>query len=514
MTTEPKPIRIAIVLNGQEFVCHAVMLPFSLEGYPPVDLVLYGRRPEAPAPGLTVAGLPDLHPEAFDLILDGQFLTAGMADFSPEKASNLITGPAARFLKTLVCQLQELRQKQEINSGIIMSATDALITIDENHVIVGYNRGAEAMFGYTRSEALGQDLKLIIPPPFTDVHQDYVRRYLATREAHVLGRQRRLTGRRRDGQEFPLSISFSVAEIQGNLYFTAIMRDITEYKAMEDRLLQSERLAAVGNTVAHIAHEIKNPLLIIGGFARQLLKAPEFDEPARRKLSIIAEEVSHLEEMVAEMRDFVRRPPTVKRPGQISAVVEEALELFQDTFKEHHIQVRRVEKTPLPPVAFDPKQLHQVLAQPVQKRPGGHAPGRENYHYQPGPGGQGGDQRQPTPAWVCRRRWRAIFFSPISPPRKRGPDWGWPSARTSSPSTAAASVPTAPRAGGPPSPSNCPSRRPPRRRGRPPQRKTTDKRRRSVASQPLHWQHTRVICEYRDPNAHCITAHGLRLTKK
>ena len=136
--------------------------------------------------------LPDLHPEAFDLILDGQFLTAGMADFSPEKADNLVTGPAARFLKTLVCQLQELRQKQEINSGIIMSATDALVTIDEDHVIVGYNRGAEQMFGYTRAEALGQDLKLIMPPPFTEVHRDYVRRYLATREAHVLGRQRRL----------------------------------------------------------------------------------------------------------------------------------------------------------------------------------------------------------------------------------------------------------------------------------------------------------------------------------
>ena len=242
-----------------------------------------------------------------------------------------------------------------------MSATDALVTIDENHVIVGYNQGAEQMFGYTRAEALGQDLKLIIPPPFTEVHRDYVQRYLATREAHVLGRQRRLNARRRDGQEFPLSISFSVAEIQGNLYFTAIMRDITEYKAMEDRLLQSERLAAMGNTVAHIAHEIKNPLLIIGGFARQLLRAPGFDDPARRKLSVIAEEVSHLEEMVAEMRDFVRRPPTVKRPGQINAVIDEALELFQDTFKEHHIQVRRVEETPLPPVAFDARQVHQVL---------------------------------------------------------------------------------------------------------------------------------------------------------
>jgi two-component system sensor kinase FixL len=361
MTATPKPIRIAIVLNGQEYACHAVMLPFSLEGYPPVELVLYGRQSETPAPGLTVNLLPDLHPEGFDLILDGQFLTAGITDFAPDRLNNLVTGPAARFLKALVCQLQELRQKQEINAGVIMGATDGLITINSDHVIIGYNHGAEQMFGYSRTEALGQDLKLIIPPPFQEVHGSFLQRYLATREAHVLGRQRRLTARRRDGQEFPLSISFSVAEIQGNLYFTAIMRDITEYEAMENRVLQSERLAAVGSTVAHIAHEIKNPLLIIGGFARQLLKAPGFDDLARRKLSLIAQEVSHLEEMVAEMRDFVRHPAAQKRPGQIAAVVDEALEMFQDTFKEQHIQVRRVEETPLPPVPFDPKQVHQVL---------------------------------------------------------------------------------------------------------------------------------------------------------
>jgi signal transduction histidine kinase len=193
-----------------------------------------------------------------------------------------------------------------------------------------------------------------------------VRRYLATRVPHVLGRQRRLVARRRDGQEFPLSISFSVAEIHDNLYFTAIMRDITEYEAMKDRMLQSERLAAVGNTVTHIAHEIKNPLLIIGGFARQLIKTPGLDDKARRKLSIMAEEVSHLEDMVAEMRDFVRRPAAHKRVGQLASAIQTALELFQDTFAARHITVRRVEATPLPPVSFDPQQMHQVLINVLQ----------------------------------------------------------------------------------------------------------------------------------------------------
>jgi two-component system sensor kinase FixL len=360
MTTTPKPIRIAIILNGQEFVCHAVNLPFSLEGYPPVDIVLFGRKPETVA-GQTVQFLPDLHPEGFDLILDGQFLTAGLADFTPDKMENLITGPLARFLKGVVCQLQELHQKQEINTGIINSATDAIVTINEDHLIVGYNRGAEQMFGYLREEALGQDLTIIIPPPYKAEHRGYVRRYVATREARMIGKHVRLRAQRRDGSEFPMSISFSVAEIGDNLYFTGIIRDITEYQEMEDRLLQSERLAAVGNTVTHIAHEIKNPLLIIGGFARQLQKLPGLEDKARQKLTIIAEEVRNLEEMVAEMREFVRRPPAVKVPGLLTALVAETLELFQDTFRENHIKVRRVEEAPLPELNFDAKQLRRVL---------------------------------------------------------------------------------------------------------------------------------------------------------
>ena len=231
MATAPKPIRIALVLNGEDFTCPPVTLPFSLEGFPPVDISLYAAQPE-PAPELRVEPLAALHPEEFDLILDRRAVTAGWPDFSPGKLDQLITGPAAGLLQDLVCQLQELRQKQEINSGIIHSATDAIVTINEDHLIIGYNEGAEKMLGFSRQEALGQDLSLIIPPPYKAEHRDYVRRYLATREARVIGKHLRLTALRKDGSEFPMSISFSVAEIGGNLYFTGIIRDITEYQEM------------------------------------------------------------------------------------------------------------------------------------------------------------------------------------------------------------------------------------------------------------------------------------------
>jgi hypothetical protein len=75
MTATAKPMRIAIVLTGEDFICPPVTMPFSLKGHPPVDLVLFGAPSDDPAS--QVAALAGLRPEDFDLILDGEFLTTG-----------------------------------------------------------------------------------------------------------------------------------------------------------------------------------------------------------------------------------------------------------------------------------------------------------------------------------------------------------------------------------------------------------------------------------------------------
>lgn len=360
MPDASQPLRIAIILNGEELRCRPVTLPFSLQGYPPVDIEFFSTSPEAPGE-VIIRPLSEMEPEGFDLILDSPAAASGFPGFLPGGRQKLVTGPQARLLAQISCNLQELRHKQEINMGIIHSATDAIVTINEDHVIVGYNRGAEQVFGYSREEALGQDLSIIIPPPHKEVHKEYVRRFIATREARVIGKHVRLNAQRRDGTEFPMSISFSMAEIRGNLYFTGIVRDITEYKAMENRVLASERLAAIGNTVAHIAHEIKNPLLIIGGFAHQLEKIPTLDDKSRQKLAIIVEEVERLEGLMAEMRDFVRPPEPKKTWGNLETVVDDTVGFFQETLQERHIKVRRIKEGPMPPASFDPRHIRQVL---------------------------------------------------------------------------------------------------------------------------------------------------------
>jgi two-component system sensor kinase FixL len=325
-------------------------------------------QPEAVTLGLItdetkqpVRTLPELDPENFDLILDPQQLGAVLDGFPREALSKIITGPGTTLLERVLCQFQELRQKHEINSGILLSGTDGIITINEDHIIVGYNLGAEKIFGYPRREALGKDLSIIIPPPHKERHWDYVRRYIATRSPHVIGKHVQLNAQRRDGSEFPMSISFSVAEVQGDLYFTGIVRDITEYKRMEDQLLQAERLAAVGNTVSHIAHEIKNPLAIIGGFAQQLQKIPGLDDKSQHKLGIIMEEVRRLEDMIAQMRDFVKHPSIKKEPGNMEVLLDEVVEMFEDACKEQDVTLQREKAPESPTLSFDRQQIRQVL---------------------------------------------------------------------------------------------------------------------------------------------------------
>jgi two-component system, LuxR family, sensor kinase FixL len=277
-----------------------------------------------------------------------------------------VTGAAAAVVEQLVQQLNLVSQKAEVQRGIIDSATDAIITINEDHVIVGYNKGAEKIFGYTKAEALHHDLTLIIPPPYKEEHHSYVRRYLATRTARVMGRHVQLKAMRKNGEEFPMSISFSVAEIGDDLYFTGIVRDITEYVALEERLRLSERLAAVGDTIGHISHEIKNPLMIIGGFARQLLKASVLDDKGRQKLQMIAEEVERLENLMSDMKDFTRPPSLQKKMGKIDLLIDEVIAFFVETLEERGIKLIKGPGEPIPEYNFDPQQLKQVLVNLVK----------------------------------------------------------------------------------------------------------------------------------------------------
>jgi PAS domain S-box-containing protein len=205
----------------------------------------------------------------------------------------------------------EERRHITVLESAVENTNEAFVTIDEDHQVIFFNKAAEKIFGYGRDEVIGHDLDVIMSPTCSRDHRKAVSRYVRTRVPQRIGHATEIMATRKSRENFPASISFSVSEVEGRLYFTAIVRDLTEMKSLQERMIRSERLAALGQVVAEISHEIKNPLMLIGGFARQLIKGTK-NEKSLKKLKIISAEVVRLETLLKDMKAFYL-PGTLKK---------------------------------------------------------------------------------------------------------------------------------------------------------------------------------------------------------
>ena len=137
--------------------------------------------------------------------------------------------------------------------GILNSAMDAIVVVDEAQRVVIFNPAAEAMFGCTRDDALGKPLAQFIPERFRDAHAEHVRRFGAGNvAARRMGGQRVVTGLRRDGREFPIDASISQLVGPDGKFFTVILRDVSERVHIERELLRSkEELRNLAAAASH-----------------------------------------------------------------------------------------------------------------------------------------------------------------------------------------------------------------------------------------------------------------------
>lgn len=143
----------------------------------------------------------------------------------------------------------ERRAANAMLAGILEIAADAIVTIDDQHRIVHFNRGAEDIFGWPAAEALGKPLSLLLPERFHRTHDAFVDEFGRSAEpARRMGHRREVSGRRRDGSEFPAEASISKLELPtGHRVYNAVVRDITERRWLQE----SERfLAESGSRLA------------------------------------------------------------------------------------------------------------------------------------------------------------------------------------------------------------------------------------------------------------------------
>jgi len=206
----------------------------------------------------------------------------------------------------------------------VENTNEAFVTINQEHKVIFFNQAAERIFGYSREEVLGKDLDIILTPRCSKNHRNAVERYLKTKKPVLIGHETEFLATRKNGELFSAAISFSVSEVDGKLFFTALIRDVTETKKLQERLINSQRLAVLGHLVAEITHEIKNPLIIIGGFAQQLKKSLR-EEKDINKLNIIIAEIERLENLLKELRE-------VYLPHSLNLTIFDINELLNEVY--------------------------------------------------------------------------------------------------------------------------------------------------------------------------------------
>ena len=248
----------------------------------------------------------------------------------------------------------------DILERAVENTNEAFVTIDQNHKVVFFNRAAEKIFGFNRDEVMGHDLDVIMSPDCSRDHHNAVERYVKTRVPRRIGHETEFLATRKNGEKFPASISFSVSEVDDTLYFTGIVRDLTETKALEEQIKRAERLAALGQVVAEITHEIKNPLMMIGGFARQLIQQTN-DENSLKKLNIIMVEVERLETLIKELRDFYSPRVLNMEAIDLNGLIKDVHSLVKDDCEQKRIMVEiKTEQKPVI-VEGDTARLKQVF---------------------------------------------------------------------------------------------------------------------------------------------------------
>jgi PAS domain S-box-containing protein len=135
-----------------------------------------------------------------------------------------------------------LRHSEARLAGILAIASDAIITIDDRHIITLFSDGAEKIFGYHRDEILGKHLDVLIPERFRRIHGEHIEAFaIAPETSRRMGDRQELYGRHKSGREFPAEASISRLEIGGERIFTVVLRDISERKATEAALRESEQ---------------------------------------------------------------------------------------------------------------------------------------------------------------------------------------------------------------------------------------------------------------------------------
>jgi PAS domain S-box-containing protein len=303
------------------------------------------------------------------LLAELQALRRRVSDMEADMAAHM--RHEAKLVQDAAVSEAALRQSMATGEALLESASEGIVLIDVAGRITLVNAAAERMFGYSRAELLGERLEILLPERIRGGHVAHRTGYFAGPRVRPMGIGLDLSGRRKDGGEFPVEISLSYVELPAGRLAMAFVTDITERKRAEaqlqrqrETLYQAEKMAALGTLSAGIAHEMNNPLgIITSRIEVMLLEAEGQHLPPQvvEDLQVLHRASQRVARIAAGLRSFARQSPGERGPVSLNAVVEETVLLMQKPLATDNIRVSCTLDGALPPIEGDASALHQIL---------------------------------------------------------------------------------------------------------------------------------------------------------
>ncbi len=265
-----------------------------------------------------------------------------------------------------------LRESEARLRSLVETAPDGIITIDERGTIEALSPAAESMFGFKESEAIGHDVKMLIPSPYREEHDHYIARYLETGESRIIGIGREVIAQRKDGSTFPIELAVGEIFVHGRRLFTGFVRDISERQraGVQVRQLQADlvhvsRLSAMGEIASAMTHELNQPLTAIMNYlqaCQHLMKAQgAMPEKIHDMMDKVVDQADRAGAIIHRLRDFIEKGETERSVADINDVVGEACALAMVGAAEMKIRPGLELSPRLPPVLIDKIQIQQVV---------------------------------------------------------------------------------------------------------------------------------------------------------
>lgn len=268
----------------------------------------------------------------------------------------------------------DLEETSSFLESVFETANDGIIIINQQGLIQLFNPAAQKLFGYSLEEVSGRNVSMLIPAPHDQQHDQYLQNYLSTGQKKIIGIGREVSGRRKDGSEFPLYLSVSRTMAGEQLFFTGLLHDLSATKAAEAQLRQALVTAGLANRaknnfISSMTHELRTPLNSVLGFA-QLLKEGvlgPLSGPQQEAVADILDSgrtlLAHIEEIISLANYQADQNQVHLRDTPLQTLLEKSVAAVQE--KALHAGVALQLDLPAPlaglTISTDPQVLKQVL---------------------------------------------------------------------------------------------------------------------------------------------------------